>query len=302
MPNADHRPHKDSVALEFLRSARGLRGLSESQIDRIESRLSHPPRRRFPAGRLAFCASVALLLLGGAAVASGLVRVPWLSGWFPSRSLAPKGVKGAAPGSASRGARSRPSRVVAPQPEPLVAPLAPTPSAPPIAPMPDPVRRARPGAGSPSDTARRTPGTVPPPLVPTPPTREAPAESPLLVEGRSFAGALAIWHRERDSVAALAALDAHDRRFGDGQMRWESRLLRAEILLSLRRDREAMRILDRVPLAGLPRERELRTVRGELRIKYGRCAEGRADLAVVLASDNRDGFGKRAAHAAALCP
>lgn len=84
-------------------------------------------------------------------------------------------------------------------------------------------------------------------------------------------------------------------------MQWAARLLRAEILLQLGREREGLGLLDGVSLSGIPRGRELATVRGELRIKYGRCAEGRRDLDAVLAKDATDELGRRAARAISLC-
>jgi hypothetical protein len=125
---------------------------------------------------------------------------------------------------------------------------------------------------------------------------------PLTEESRSFSAALARWHRDHDAEGALAALDAYDRRFPGGQIQVEARILRAEVLLSRGREGEGLAALDRVSLSGLPRGRELATVRGELRVKHGRCAEGRSDLSDVLAKGAGDGLGRRAARAIRLCP
>lgn len=124
----------------------------------------------------------------------------------------------------------------------------------------------------------------------------------MLAESRSLSAAVGRWHLDHDAKAALAALDVHQRRFPSGRLSLESTLLRAEILLQLGREREALVLLDGVSLGGLPRGRELQTVRGELRIKHGRCADGRRDLDDVLAKDASDGFGRRATHAISLCP
>jgi hypothetical protein len=124
----------------------------------------------------------------------------------------------------------------------------------------------------------------------------------VLAESRSFSTAVRRWHLDHDAQAALTALDAHARKFPGGRIQLEARLLRAEILLQLGREREGLALLDGVALAGLPRGRELQTVRGELRIKHGRCAEARRDLDDVLAKDASDGLGRRAAHALSLCP
>jgi len=128
------------------------------------------------------------------------------------------------------------------------------------------------------------------------------AVEPIQAESRSFSAALAEWHRDHDAKAALAALDGHERKFPGGQMQLEARLLRAEILLQQGREQEGLALLDRMYLPELPRGRELQTVRGELRIKYGRCTEGRRDLDEVLAKDRTDGLARRAARAISLCP
>jgi hypothetical protein len=130
----------------------------------------------------------------------------------------------------------------------------------------------------------------------------SPAGNPILAESRSLSAALAQWHRDHDAQAALAALDIHERRFPTGQMQLEAKLLRAEILLQQGREREGLALLDSMYLPDLPRGRELQTVRGELRIKHGRCTEGRRDLDHVLAKDRTDVLARRAAHAISLCP
>ena len=100
----------------------------------------------------------------------------------------------------------------------------------------------------------------------------------------------------------MAALAFHERSFPSGQMHLEAKLLRAEILLQQGREPESLVLLDSMTLHGLPRGRELQTVRGELRIKYGRCSEGRRDLDDILAKDNTDALAHRATRAISLCP
>jgi hypothetical protein len=125
---------------------------------------------------------------------------------------------------------------------------------------------------------------------------------PIMAESRSFSAAVAKWHRDHNADATLAALVAHERRFPGGQMQLETRLLRAEILLQQGHEREGLALLDSLSLLGLPRGRELQTVRGELRIKYGRCLDGRQDLDYILAKDRTDALARRAARAISLCP
>jgi hypothetical protein len=130
----------------------------------------------------------------------------------------------------------------------------------------------------------------------------AAAESPIVADSRSFASALERWHRDHDAKGALAALDAHERRFPAGEFRLEGQLLRAEILLAGGHEREGLALLDPLALAGLPRARELRTVRGELRVKFRRCIEGKADLGAVLAEGTADPLAQRARQALVDCP
>jgi 5-carboxymethyl-2-hydroxymuconate isomerase len=61
-------------------------------------------------------------------------------------------------------------------------------------------------------------------------------------------------------------------------------------------------VLDLISLAGLPRGRELQVVRGELRIKAGRCPEGKRDLGDVLEKGVADALAERAVRAIHHCP
>jgi hypothetical protein len=182
-----------------------------------------------------------------------------------------------------------------PPPPPMPAPAMPGPLLPaPTAPAPT---AAAPMAQLPTIPAWSTPR--PSTAAPSTPS---PREDPISAESQSFSAALAQWHRDHNAEAALAALDLHERRFPHGQIRLEAKLLRAEILLQQGRGREALSLLDGVSLSGLPRGRELQTVRGELRVKFGRCAEGRRDLEHVLVKDRTDALGRRATRALLLCP
>jgi len=127
-------------------------------------------------------------------------------------------------------------------------------------------------------------------------------ENPIVAESRSFASVIEPWHRTRNASTTLALLDAHERRYPSGHMRLESRVLRAEILLAEGHESEALKILDSMALSGIPRGRELQTVRGELRIKAGRCSEGKRDLGDVLEKGVADALAKRASQAISHCP
>ena len=99
----------------------------------------------------------------------------------------------------------------------------------------------------------------------------------------------------------MVLLVGHDRRFAHGALSVESKVARAEILLTLARRDQALVVLDSLPLAGLPRARELGTIRGELRAQHGRCQEARADLTRVSACVDDD-LSKHAVRAMANCP
>jgi hypothetical protein len=150
----------------------------------------------------------------------------------------------------------------------------------------------------PRPKAHRRKAAVTAPRAPAP---AASADSPIVLEGRSFARALELWRARRDGPAALAALDEHQRRFPSGQMRAEAMVLRAEILLAAHRDREAMAALDQVALDRVPRARELHTLRGELRARFARCEDARTDL-TPIAAGGADEHAKRAQVALGRCP
>lgn len=128
------------------------------------------------------------------------------------------------------------------------------------------------------------------------------APKPSSGEARSLAEALSRWRRGGDAEAALGLLGVHDRRYPHGSFAVESKVARAEILLAIGRRDEALTVLDSLSLTGLPRGRELRLIRGELRVRAGRCRDGRADLSDVLAGTTGDELARRASLALAACP
>jgi hypothetical protein len=311
-PSDNHRPAveqaQDERGRRLLQEARGLRGLTPDQVGRIASRLEAavaPERRR----RLVpVAATLVVLLSAGTALAwatGTLQRLPVVRALFSLRapaSRAPRPSAGAGPALPSTG-------VAAPIEPPTVA-------------SPDDLEAIEPsgGADMTASPARRRGGLAHPAAGPherrdqmapvaapisaaAPRTSASAAPDSLIVrEGESFAAVLRRWRRDHDGQAALAALDLHDRGFVGGQMALESRLLRVEILLFERRDHDALAILDVLPLGkvNLPRGRELLTVRGELRVKAGRCDDGRADLLAVLGGSGI--LAQRARNALTYCP
>jgi len=305
---------RDERGLRLLHRVRSPRGLTSEQVRRIASRLDAtvlPVRRR---SLLPVLAAVALLLSAGTAAAwatGTLPRLPVVGALFTRPPNVPR-----SPAVAMARAPIRPLEVAAPKEQ---APPASVPdeigglegtegSQPrrreggPASLAPAGRRRASP---SPAPPATRPRPTAPqePPTVPStvPGTTPLAVDSPIARESESFANVLRSWRRDHDDRTAMSALDLHDRLFASGQMALESRLLRVEILLSRGSNREALALLDRLSLGkgNVPRGPELLTVRGELRIKAGRCDDGRADLASIAAGS--DGLAQRARNALTHC-
>ena len=298
--------------LDLLRRARDLRGLSPVQVGRIAARLAEPVR---PSGgrrlRPALVAFLVLLFAGTAlAWATGILRVPIMrAGW-----------------SRGRGSQTRPlvpapmapvpsrSAVAAPPTPALASSASPVPNTATRAPLAPPRSadhgRARTALALPrsSRAGDATKISAVGPQVPaakevsTTPVETSRALTAITRESESLASVQRLWRHNRDAAGALVSLDEHDRRFRQGQMALESRLLRVEILIEERRNEAALAILDGLPLAdpGMPRSRELLTVRGELRVRLGRCADARRDL--ELLARGSDGLARRARDALTHCP
>ena len=307
-------------SLAFLHQARAVRGLHTAQVERIERRLrrhSHRPRRLV---MVPVVATLGLLVVAGAAFAvakGGLRSLPIVGPLFaPAASTSdskpeknrhpalPKATvdKAAAPVPSALApapiqraplAALQPTRVIASTLEKTSAPAA---------------HAVRAEGPRPHTLALRDPkASHQPPRMAVAPETPAPLpvgkeENPIVAESRSFASVLEPWHRTHNPGTALALLDAHERRYPSGHMRLESHILRAEIYLAQGREGEVLKVLDAIALSGIPRGRELQTVRGELRIKAGRCADGKRDLGEVLEKSMSDALAKRAAQAIAHCP
>lgn len=268
----------EARAAAFLAEARPTLGLTQAEVAAIERRLERG--RRPGVGMLLWpaIAAIALLLLGGTVMAV-------VGGWHPRWPLLDGGGKT----DPARRAVTRPARGIADAPPPApnsVSTGEPTPPVAPTAPaLPPSARRSPRGQSAPAPAAA--------------PIDERRGQ--LSAEARSLSDALARWRRHGDAAGALALLAAHEQRFGDGALAVEARVARAEILLAAGRRTSALAVLDSLGLAGLPRARELATLRGELRAEAGRCAEARADLAPVLEATGGDELGRRAANALARC-
>jgi hypothetical protein len=303
-----------------LHQARDVRGLQGTQVERIERRLkgrSHRPRRVM---LVPVMATLGLLLVAGAAFAVAKGRLRYLPIVGPLFAAVPsagdskfeKNRRPAQPKATVEKATAPVLSALAPAP---IQPAPPSPVKTPSAVTPAPEKTSEPmaqavGGARPHQRtlALRDPAAShQPPRLAIAPETPAPLpvgkeENPMVAESRSFASVLEPWHRTHSPGTVLALLDAHERRYPSGHMRLESHVLRAEIYLAQGRESEALSVLDALALSGIPRGRALQTVRGELRIKAGHCAEGKRDLGDVLEKGVADALAKRAAQAISHCP
>jgi hypothetical protein len=284
----------EQPGLALLHQARQVRDLDAAQVERIARRLRGPTPRARRALLVPALLALALVTIAGATLAvaqGGLSALPVVGALFAPRAAPPPAEPSGRP---RRLAPPREEAPAAPMREPPVAApaLQPPPAMPPASPQRPPPERLVPRE------ARPVLGNGEPPT-------EAPApggEDPVVAESRAFATVIESWRRQRDAGTALVLLAAYDQRYPSGHMRLEARVLRAEIYLVQGKSDAALSVLDVISLAGLPRARELATVRGELRAKAGRCREAKADLGNVLESSLTDALARRATQALAHCP
>ena len=102
-------------------------------------------------------------------------------------------------------------------------------------------------------------------------------------EERLLAAAVRALRAENDPRLALSALDEYQARYPRGRMLVEAQVLRVDALSALKRNPEALRILDGLALAQMPGGIERQLQRGELRAGAGRYREAEADFSGVLA-------------------
>src|SRR5262249_40508639 len=88
-----------------------------------------------------------------------------------------------------------------------------------------------------------------------------------------------------DARGALAILDDHDDWFAAGALAPEATLARIEALIKLRRNDDALRLLDRAAPSPLGRGRDLLIARAELRAAARRSAAATADFDLLLTGD-----------------
>lgn len=152
-----------------------------------------------------------------------------------------------------------------------------------------------------ADRLPSPPVTPPRPLLQPPPTRPAlPMPTALSAEAQLIKSALLRLRRDRDAAGALEQLDLYMVRFPRGTLQHEARIARADALLSLNRDPEALEALEGVNLGLQGRDQELRVIRGEMR-SARRCAQAIDDFTQVLAATPPAPLAERALYGRAAC-
>ncbi len=91
------------------------------------------------------------------------------------------------------------------------------------------------------------------------------SSSVLELESQALASAVAALRRDRNPDRALALLDEYRAAFPRGALSLEASLVRVDALMALGRRREALAVLERLPVDKMPRGGELRKLRDNLR-------------------------------------
>jgi len=287
----------------LLRQALRREPFDASRLVAVGARLRRDRRRPPRHWSLRLALALGLVLFGSALTAGAQLYFHLLA---PARPAPPETPPSAPARRPARGGGHAPRLALVPEaPEtaaetPEAATLAPAgdPSAagePPPRPLPPTLSPLR-GARGRDDAGPRAPiaGAAPPPPSPSPPPFIEPPDvtpppapaaesaSALARESALLAAALRKLRQEDDPRAALAILDDHDDRFASGALAPEATLARIEALLRLKRNAEALRVLDRTAPTPLGRGRDLLIARAELRAAAGRCAAATADFDQLL--------------------
>jgi len=150
---------------------------------------------------------------------------------------------------------------------------------------PQTIARAPRSAAADGDGARAASATasVAPADVTPPPLAVERNTSVLAQESALLADALRKLRQRDDPGAALVLLDGYESRFGAGALAPEAALARIEALIKLRRNADALSLLERMAPAPRGTGRELLITRAELRAAAGRCAAAQPDFDLLLA-------------------
>jgi hypothetical protein len=307
------RSSDEDLAGNLLRDARAGEPLSPEAMNRIEARLlDSRPRaamQRLPRARFALLAG--LLLAGGGVAGAGITLVA-TEKRTPSEMTAETVMVPSVP-KRRKAARISPageSREPVPaaeglEPAPTVRPESAT-----MAPAPAPEPRSRRDRERPvrllsaEDKPARTELALTPPPAPAtlePSALPAMEPAPGTLEARLLGTIVRKLRIERDAIGALALLDRYVTQFPNGALSGEATLARVEALRALDRAPDALALLDAADLKRLPRGRELRVLRGELRVATGRCQQAIADFDEALAGGIDGALAERALYGRAAC-
>jgi hypothetical protein len=282
--DGDRGPEARAGAL--LRQAMQREPLDASRLAAIATRLRrgrHLPQRHW---MLRLAIALALLASGGVLTAGAQRYLRWPAVLAPPAPSAPPSLAPAAPPPRAR----------------TKTPLNEPPLPPPEEPMPVP--EASPHRIAPVANARAVSPPAPVELLPVTPSPVPPVAPPsaLAEESALVADALRKLRQDDDAPAALAILDAHERRFSAGALVPEATLARIEALLRLRRNGDALSLLDRLEPSAHGRGRDLLVARAELRAAAGGCAVANEDFDLLLAgSPVIDSITERALWGRAAC-
>ena len=234
----------------------------------LRQRASHP--RRFL--RIVLVA-VGLLFTGG--IVGAVVR-PYLGNMTTGPASTAERPAEAKPQPAYRGAARLPAKAAAL--DPLIgtvdkSPVENDPVASPVAIHHAPVRLAK---------RASAPPPIPDPLPPSEAPLAPPPPSPIAVEQALLSDIVRSLRTQHDPRAALALLEDHAKRFPSTVLAPEVAMLRAETLLSLGRNADALAELDHLSLGSMPNQAERLVLRGELRAAMGRWQEAFDDFQTML--------------------
>jgi TolA-binding protein len=121
-------------------------------------------------------------------------------------------------------------------------------------------------------------------------------------ESHHLAQAVSALRQGRDPARALAEIATYQKLYPQGKLGDEAQVLKVEALLEVGQNDKALAELDHADLAGWPRGREFRVLRGELRAGAGRCGAALADFDATVFGDTtpveeRALFGRASCHA-----
>ncbi|HXI57980.1 MAG TPA: tetratricopeptide repeat protein [Polyangia bacterium] len=274
----------DEVDDRALWAEARLDGLPPEAIRRVRARLFAAVQAPARVWRLpSLATAVVLLLVGG--LAGGSMTTLVIRARAREATPTQRDVAKYSPGQVRHPTRGPQTEAAATAAPPPVEPSAPPPpeTATRIAPRP---ARAAPSPAVAVAVPART--TAPPP-------------DPIAVEANLLGAALQALRQNNAPAQALALLDEYAARFPAGALSSEATLARVDSLRRLKRDETLRRLLEEQPIDRLPRARELRVLRGELRLGAGQARQAAADFDAALATSVDDALAARALYGRAGC-